>query len=78
MYHQYGILWKILDLQRKSHLQQMQTQWIGFQITIFTKCLIEDDGSYAEVFDGKGQKWGLHASGDDDFTTHRIRFEALS
>lgn len=39
---------------------------------------IEDDGSYAEVFDGKGQKWGLHASGDGDFTTHRIRFEALS
>ena len=39
---------------------------------------IEDDGSYAEVLDGKGQKWGLHASGDGDFTSHRIRFEALS
>lgn len=39
---------------------------------------IEDDGSYAEVLDGKGQKWGLHASGDGDFTHHKIRFEALS
>lgn len=39
---------------------------------------IEDDGSYAEVLDGKGQKWALHASGDGDFVTHRIRFEALS
>ena len=29
---------------------------------------IEDDGSYAEVLDGKGQKWALHASGDGDFT----------
>lgn len=39
---------------------------------------IEDDGSYAEVLDGKGQKWGLHASGDGDFVSHRIRFQALS
>jgi len=38
----------------------------------------EDDGSYAEVLDGKGQKWALHASGDGDFVSHRIRFEALS
>lgn len=38
----------------------------------------EDDGSYAEVLDGKGQKWALHASGDGDFTHHRIRFEAMS
>ena len=38
----------------------------------------EDDGSYAEVLDGNGQKWGLHASGDGDFVSHRIRFEALS
>ena len=36
-----------------------------------------NDG-YAEVIDGKGQKWGLHASGDGDFVSHRIRFEALT
>lgn len=40
--------------------------------------VILDDGSYAEVLDGKGQKWALHASGDGDFVSHRIRFEALS
>ena len=39
---------------------------------------IEDDGSYAEVLDGNGKKWALHASGDGDFVSHRIRFEALS
>lgn len=39
---------------------------------------IEYDGSYAEVIDGKGQKLSLHASGDGDFTSHRIRFEAMS
>jgi hypothetical protein len=37
----------------------------------------EDDGSYAEVLDGNGVKWGLHASGDGDFISHRIRFEQL-
>lgn len=40
--------------------------------------VILDDGSYTEVLDGKGQKWALHASGDGDFVSHRIRFEALS
>jgi len=39
---------------------------------------IEEDGSYAEVLDGGGTKWALHASGDGDFTHHRIRFEVLS
>ena len=39
---------------------------------------IEDDGSYAEVLDGNGKKWALHAGGDGDFTHHKIRFEALS
>ena len=38
---------------------------------------IEDEGSYAEVIDGKGQKWALHAGGDGDFTNHRIRFEKI-
>jgi len=38
----------------------------------------EDEGSYAEVLDGKGQKWALHASNDGDFVNHKIKFEALS
>ncbi len=36
-----------------------------------------DDG-YAEAIDSKWQKWGLHASSDDDLVSHRIRFEALT
>lgn len=36
-----------------------------------------DDG-YAEVIDGKEQKWGLHASSDGVCVSHRIRFEALT
>lgn len=39
--------------------------------------LIKSDGSYAEVLDGNTCKWALHASGDGDFTHHRIRFEEL-
>lgn len=39
---------------------------------------IKDEGSYAEVFDGKGQKWGVHACGDGDFVNHVIRFQELS
>jgi hypothetical protein len=35
---------------------------------------IEADGSYAEVLDGNGKKWALHASGNGDFTSHRIKF----
>jgi len=38
---------------------------------------IEDDGSYAEVLDGNGKKWALHASGDGDFTSHRITFKDI-
>lgn len=36
-----------------------------------------DDG-YAEVIDSEGQKWGLHASSDDNLVSHRIRFEELT
>lgn len=39
---------------------------------------IENDGSYAKVLDCNGKKWALHASGDGDFTHHRIIFEGLS
>jgi len=38
---------------------------------------IEYDGSYAEVLDGNGKKWTLHASGDGDFTSHRIKFDEI-
>ncbi len=38
----------------------------------------DEDGSYAEVLDVDGKLWALHASGDGDFTNHRIRFELLN
>jgi hypothetical protein len=32
------------------------------------------EGSYAEVLDSDNQRWEVHASGDGDFTHHRITF----
>ena len=37
-----------------------------------------EDGSYAEVENGNGEKYAVHAGGDGDFYNHRIKFEALS
>lgn len=39
--------------------------------------IIENNGSYAEVEESDGLKWGLHSSGDGDFVSHRIRFEEI-
>lgn len=39
--------------------------------------ILVNDGSYAEVQDRKDRLWAVHASGDGDFTSHRIRFELL-
>jgi len=35
------------------------------------------DGTYAEGVDCKGQRYGIHASGDGDFCNHKIEFELL-
>ncbi len=48
-----------------------------YQVFDADAIFIEYEGSYAEVQDGSGKTWGLHASGDGDSYTHRIRFEAL-
>lgn len=39
--------------------------------------IILEDGTYAEVEDGLGKKWGVHASGNGDFNNHIITFEEL-
>jgi len=39
--------------------------------------VIKDDGTFVEVKSGDGILWGLHASGNGDFVSHRIRFEQL-
>jgi len=36
------------------------------------------DGTYAEGVNCKGEKFGIHAGGDGDFTHHKIDFETLS
>lgn len=40
--------------------------------------IIMQDGTYAEVEDSEGILWGLQASGNGDFLSHRISFEKLS
>ena len=40
--------------------------------------IVTDDGTYVEVENGNGELWALHASGDGDFVSHRIRFEPLN
>ena len=40
--------------------------------------VLEDDGTYVEVENGDGKLWAVHASGDGDFVSHKIRFELLS
>ena len=39
--------------------------------------LIVQYGSYAEIIDDGCIMWAAHASGDGDFTHHRIRFERV-
>lgn len=36
-----------------------------------------EDGSYAEVKNGDGNTYAVHAGGNGDFTNHIIRFELL-
>jgi len=36
------------------------------------------DGTYAEGVDYKGNRWGIHASGDGDSYNHKIEFELLN
>ena len=40
--------------------------------------VLTDEGPYVEVENGKGELYGVHASGDGDFVSHRIRFELLA
>ena len=40
--------------------------------------VITDDGTYVEVENGNGELWAVHASGDGDFVSHRIRFEPIT
>ena len=35
------------------------------------------DGTYAEGVNAKGERFGIHASGDGDFFNHKIEFERL-
>lgn len=36
-----------------------------------------DDGSYCEIQNDRHQLYGIHASGNGDFCSHRVRFEKL-
>lgn len=36
------------------------------------------DGTYAEGVDCKGNRWGIHASGNGDSFNHKIEFELLN
>lgn len=40
--------------------------------------IIEQDGTYAEIENSEGTTYGLHASGNGDFCTHKVEFEKLS
>lgn len=40
--------------------------------------VITDDGTYVEVENRNGELWAVHASGDGDFVSHRIRFEPIT
>jgi len=39
--------------------------------------VIFEDGTYAEIQNDKGVLYGVHASGNGDFCSHRVRFERL-
>lgn len=39
---------------------------------------LNEDGSYAEVDNGDGKKYAIHASGNGDFFNHKVRFENLT
>ena len=40
--------------------------------------IIFNDGTYAEIMNkNTGRIWGVHASGDGDFTHHRVKFEFI-
>jgi len=36
-----------------------------------------EDGTYAEVENGDGKKYAVHAGGNGDFYNHKVRFEEL-
>jgi hypothetical protein len=36
------------------------------------------DGTYAEGIDCKGNRWGVHASGNGDCFNHKIEFDLLN
>jgi hypothetical protein len=36
-----------------------------------------NDGSYAEDEDEHGVVWEIHASGDGDFTHHKVEFKEI-
>ena len=35
------------------------------------------DGSYAEILDENKRMWAVHASGNGDFTHHKVEFVSL-
>lgn len=37
-----------------------------------------EDGTYAEVVNGDGLKYAVHAGGNGDFCNHKIRFTLLN
>jgi hypothetical protein len=40
--------------------------------------ITEQDGTYAEIENKEGTNYGLHASGNGDFCSHKIEFDKLS
>ena len=38
---------------------------------------VYEDGTYIEIQNDKGELYGVHASGNGDFRSHRVRFELI-
>ena len=49
-----------------------------YEVFDYEAQLIHEDGSYAEVEGGDGKKWAVHAMGDGDFISHRVKFELIN
>ena len=40
--------------------------------------IIHHEGTYAEIENHEGTTYGVHASGNGDFCTHKVEFDKLS
>jgi len=40
--------------------------------------VVYEDGTYVEIQDDNGTLYGVHASGNGDFCSHRVSFEELT